>query len=154
MTIALYAVLAYVGWRENEFAKQAREAAVFDPAMLKAVFLTLVQLMIVTATALFFSTFSTPILSAAFTLGVYVAGFFSADLKNFEQVVNAPAAGALARGMYYVLPNLGSFDVAAQVVHGIPVGARYIALTTAYGLVYIAILLTISVAIFSRRDFK
>jgi ABC-type transport system involved in multi-copper enzyme maturation permease subunit len=154
MTIALYAVLAYVGWGENEFAKQAREAPALDPAMMKAVLLTLVQLMIVTATAVFFSTFSTPILSAALTLGVYVAGFFSADLRNFDQVVTSPLAIALARGMYYVLPNLGSFDVTAQVVHGIPVGWRYIAVTSAYGLTYIAILLVISMTIFSRRDFK
>src|SRR5262249_54081837 len=69
MTLALYAVLAYVGWGENAFARQAREAPAIDPAMLKAVALTLVQLMIVTATALFFSTFSTPLLSAAFTFG-------------------------------------------------------------------------------------
>jgi ABC-type transport system involved in multi-copper enzyme maturation permease subunit len=59
MTIALYLVLAYVGWGENEFARQAREAPALDPALLKAVVLILVQLMIVTAIALFFSTFST-----------------------------------------------------------------------------------------------
>jgi len=154
MTVALYAVLAYVGWGENEFAKAAREAPLLDPAMMKAVLLTLIQLSIVTATAVFFSTFSTPMLSAALTLGVYVAGFFSADLRNFDQVVNSPAAIALARGLYYVLPNLGAFDVNAQVVHGLPVGWRYIAVTGAYGLTYIAILLVISATIFSRRDFK
>ena len=154
MTLALDAVLAYVGWGENEFARQAREAALFDPALMKGVLLTLVQLMIVTATAVFFSTFSTPMLSAALTFGVYLAGFFSADLRNFDQVVNSPAAIWLARGMYYVLPNLGAFDVTSQVVHGIPVGWRYIAVTSAYGLTYIAILMVISATIFSRRDFK
>jgi len=34
------------------------------------------------------------------------------------------------------------------------VGWRYAAVTTAYGLVYIALLLVLSVTIFSRRDFK
>jgi len=154
MTIAMYLVLAYVGWGENEIVRKAREAAPVDPAMIKAVLLTFVQLMIVTATALFFSTFSTPMLSAALTFGAYVAGFFSADLRNFDQVVNSRTAIAFARGMYYVLPNLGAFDVTAQVVHGIPVGWRYIAVTSAYGIVYVAILLVISMAIFSRRDFK
>ena len=154
MTIALYAVLAYVGWGENAFARQAREAPALDPAMLKAVALTLVQLMIVTATALFFSTFSTPILSAALTLGVYVAGYFSTDLRNFDQVVKSPAAVALARGLYYVLPNLSPFDVTAQVVHGLHVGWRYVFVTSAYGVTYIALLLVISAAVFSWRDFK
>ena len=51
-----YVVLAYVGWGETENARKAHEAALLDPALLKAVGLTLVQLMIVMATALFFST--------------------------------------------------------------------------------------------------
>jgi ABC-type transport system involved in multi-copper enzyme maturation permease subunit len=154
MTAAFYLVLSFLGIREGEFTRQAREALPYDPALLKAVWLTLVQLMIVTATALFFSTFSTPILSAVLTFLVYVAGFFSADLRNFDQVVDARAVQMLARGLYYLLPNLGSFDITAQVVHGIPIDWRYIATTTAYGFSYIAILLIMSATIFSRRDFK
>ena len=73
---------------------------------------------LVTAIALFFSTFSTPMLSAAFTFGLFVVGHFSADLQNFDQVVDSPAAARLARGLYWVLPNLAPFDVRAQVVHG------------------------------------
>jgi hypothetical protein len=53
-----------------------------------------------------------------------------------------------------VLPDLSAFDVKTQVVHGLPVGAGYVASTTAYGLAYIAALLLISTFIFSRRDFK
>ena len=49
-------------------AAQAWEAPALDPAMLKAVGLTFVELAIVTAIALFFSTFSSPMLSAAFTI--------------------------------------------------------------------------------------
>ena len=154
MTIALYLVLAYVGWGENEYVKLAREAPALDPAMLKAVALILVQLMIVTATALFFSTFSTPILSAGLTFGVYVAGYFSQDLRNFDQVVNSRAVQMLARGLSYVLPNLAPFDITSQVVHGLPVGWHYMAVTMAYGLVYVAILLVLAATIFSRRDFK
>jgi ABC-type transport system involved in multi-copper enzyme maturation permease subunit len=154
MTVAYYGVLAYVGWGENQFARQAREAAALDPALLKAILLILVQLMIVTAIALFFSTFSTPILSAALTFGVYVAGYFSSDLRNFDQVVDSRAAQLLARGLYYVLPDLGPFDVTAQVVHGLPVPGGYVALTVGYGLAYIAVLLVAGATIFSRRDFK
>ena len=54
--------------------------------------------MLVTAIALFFSTFSTPLLSAALTFGIYVAGHFNADLRNFDQVVDSQPAAWLARG--------------------------------------------------------
>ena len=154
MTLALYAVLAYVGWGESEIARQAREAPILDPAILKAAVLILVQLMIVTVTALFFSTFSTPILSAGLTFGVYVAGYFSQDLRNFDQVVGSKAAQMFARVLSYVLPNLAPFDVTSRIVHGLPVTAGYMAVTIAYGLVYVAMLLILGVTAFSRRDFK
>ena len=154
MTAALYLVLGYVGWGENEFARAAREAPALDPALLKAVVLILVQLMVVTAIATFFSTFSTPILSAALTFGFYVAGYFSADLRNFDQVVDSKIVQWAARALYYVLPNLAPFDVTAQVVHGLPVSAGYVVVTMAYGLVYIAMLLIAGALIFARRDFK
>src|SRR5262245_37972168 len=154
MTLALYAVLAYVGAADDELVRKAREAPALDPALIKAVVLILVQLMIVTAIALFFSTFSTPIVSAGLTFGLYVAGYFSQDLRNLDQVVGSKAAQNLARGLYYVLPNLAPFDVASQVVHGLPVTWQYMSLTITYGLVYIAILLVVGATIFSRRDFK
>ena len=90
----------------------------------------------------------------AILLGFYVAGQFSADLRNFDQVVDSAAAQALARGLYWILPNLAPFDVKAQVVHAVPVPASYVALTLMYGAAYIGVLLTIAVIVFSRRDFK
>jgi len=44
--------------------------------------------------------------------------------------------------------------VTAQVVHGLPVSAGYMAATIGYGLVYIAMLLIGGALIFARRDFK
>ena len=154
MAAALYVVLAYMRWLSSEGTIKALEAPALDPAMLKAIALIFVELSIVTAIALFFSTFSTPILSATLTFGLFVAGHFSADLRNFDQVVDSPAAVRLARALYWVLPNLASFDVKAQVVHGQHVSAGYMALTMAYGAAYIAALLIAAMVIFSRRDFK
>ena len=154
MAIALYAVLGYLTWIESAEYKASWDAPGTDPALLTAMFLIFVELMLVTAIALFFSTFSSPILSAALTFGLYIAGHFNADLKNFEQVVDSRAAAWLARGLYYLLPDLSAFDVKTQVVHGFPVEAGYVAATTAYGAAYIAALLLAATYIFSKRDFK
>ncbi len=110
--------------------------------------------MLVTALALFFSTFSTPLLSAVLTLGLYIVGHFNADLRNFESVVESRSAAWLARALYHFLPDLSAFDVKTQVVHGLEVPAGYLALTTGYGVLYIALLLAAAILIFSRRDFK
>ena len=110
-----------MAWGVDPTVQRAWDAPALDPALLKAIGLIFVELMLVTAIALFFSTFSTPILSAALTFGLFIVGHFSTDLRNFEQVVDSPAAARLARGLYWVLPNLAQFDVKAQVVHGQPV---------------------------------
>jgi ABC-type transport system involved in multi-copper enzyme maturation permease subunit len=154
MTAALYAVLAFMAWSSDPLAARGWEAPALDPNMLKAVGLTFVELSMITAIALFFSSFSTPILSAAFTFAVFIAGRFSADLRNFNMVVESPAAAWLAQALYWMLPNLAPFDVRAQVVHAQPVPAGYLAVTVAYGLVYIAAILVGTTLIFSRRDFK
>jgi ABC-type transport system involved in multi-copper enzyme maturation permease subunit len=154
MTVALYAVLAYMTWATPPHLKAGWDAPGVDPALLKALFLIFVELMLITALALFFSTFSTPILSAVLTLGFYVVGHFNADLKHFEQVVESKTAAWLARGLYHVLPDLSAFDVKTQVVHGLAVPGGYLALTTGYGLLYITLLLMAAALIFARRDFK
>ena len=154
MAVAFYAVLGYMSWVETEEFKRGWEAPATDPAMLIAFFLIFIQLALVTAIALFFSTFSSPILSAVLTFGLYVAGHFNADLNNFREVVDSPMAAAVARGLYYVLPNLGPFNVTTEVVHALPVTAGYVALTTGYAAAYIAVLLLASMFIFARRDFK
>jgi Cu-processing system permease protein len=154
MTVALYLVLAYMGWAEIPEMKAAWEAPAADPALLKAVILIAVELMLVTAIALFFSTFSSPLLSAALTFGLYIAGRFNADLKNLDKIVDSRPTVWLARAAYHVLPDFAAFDVKTQVVHGLAVPAGYIATTAAYGALYIGALLVAATLIFSRRDFK
>ena len=155
MTAAYYAVLAYMGWALPPSALKAAPAPPVDPRLLLAIAMIGCELALVTAVALFWSTFSSSaLLSAGLTLALYVAGQFGADLKNFEQVVQSPMAGSVGRALYYLLPNFAAFDVKAQVVHALPIPPGYLWLTGAYALVYITLLLTASVVIFSRRDFK
>ena len=154
MTVALYAVLTYLTLREPPALRAAWDAPGTDPRLLLAIALIFVQLMIVTAIALFFSTFSTPLLAAALTFGLFVVGHFNADLKNFDQVVKSRTAVHVARGVYHVVPDFSAFDVKTEVVHGLPVPAGYVAGTVAYGLAYVAGLIALSVVIFARRDFK
>lgn len=154
MTMAYYLVLAYTDVTTAATIKAGWPAPAVDPRLLLAVVLILAEMMIVTAIALFFSTFSSPLLATLLTLGFWVAGHFNADLRNFGAVVDSPVVAAIARGLYYVLPNLAPFDVKAEVVHGVPVGWEHVALTLAYAAVYIAMLLAAAVIVFRRRDFK
>ena len=154
MTVAFALVLAYMQAQTPETIRSAWPAPALDPRLLVAVGLTIAELMVVTAIALFFSTFSSPLLSALLTFGLWVAGHFNQDLKNFEVVFGVPAVAWIARALYYLLPNLAPFNVRAEVTYGVDVPIRGVLLTLAYAAVYIAVLLVGAIAIFRRRDFK
>ncbi len=154
MTVALYAVLGVLTYLQTPQVRAAWDAPGTDPRLLKAIGLIFVELMIVTAIALFFSTFSTPLLAAALTFGIFIVGHFNTDLKNFDRIVDSRPAVWLARGVYHAVPDFSAFDVKTEVVHGLPVAAGYLAATLGYGFAYIAGLLMVSVLVFARRDFK
>jgi ABC-type transport system involved in multi-copper enzyme maturation permease subunit len=154
MTVAIVAVLAWWNAQIPDQTKAAWEAPALDPALLTAIFVIYLELLVVTAIAIVFSTYSSAILSAAFTFGLVIAGHFSQDLRNFDMVTDSPGARAIARAFYYVLPNLSFFDVKARVVHGEAVMPAEVTLAFGYAAVYVGALLTLAVWIFSRRDFK
>lgn len=154
MTLALYAILWIYDARTAADVKAVWEAPALDPALAKATAMILLELSLVTAVALFFSTFSGPMTSAACTFALAIIGHFNADLKNFETVVTSQPVVWIAKAIYYALPNLASFDVKSQVVHGQPVALGLMGWSAAYAAVYIAAVLTLGMVIFARRDFK
>ena len=154
MTLAYYAVLFYLTMNTPAPIQSVWPSPGVDPRLLLAIALIFAELMIVTAVALFFSTFSSPLLALVLTLGLWVAGHFNADLRNFEAVIDSPAIAAMARAAYYIVPNLAPFDIKAEIVYGRPVSMQAVGLTLIYAAVYIATLLTAATAIFRRRDFK
>jgi ABC-type Na+ efflux pump permease subunit len=151
MTVAFYGVLTYLGWNEQPAVRASWPAPVTDPQMLAAILLILVELMLMTAVALLFSTFSTPFLSAALTIGVWSIGHLNSELRGFPDA--GPSGGGwLTFAISYVVPNLAAFDVKTQVVYGEPVALGYLALALLYGATYIALVVCGAAVIFSRRD--
>jgi ABC-type transport system involved in multi-copper enzyme maturation permease subunit len=154
MTVALYTVLFFLARGVPQNIQAVWDSPALDPAMLKAIGMIFMDLALVTALAIFFSSYSSPMLSAVFTLALYVIGQFNTDLQHFDTIVKSPAAVAVGKACYYLLPDFSRFDIKLAVVHGLPVSMAYIASSTAYGIAYIAALLFGAIVIFSRRDFK
>lgn len=119
-----------------------------------AVLLIYVELMILTAVALLFSSFSSPALSALLTFLVFVIGHFSADLKSLSLTMPSRSARWLFAGLYYVLPNLGNFSFITPAGHGQVPEPANVAVSILYGLVYIGVILAAATLILSRRNFK
>lgn len=154
MAVTYFALLAYYHYSQPEHIRRAWEAPALDPALLTPILLIYLQLLIVNAVALFFSTVTSPMLAAAFTLGIWIAGHFSDDLKAFDAMVESESAATVGRFLYYVLPNFGAFDVKSLVVHGQPVASGLVAINAAYAAAYVGLLLAGAALIFARKDFK
>ena len=122
-------------------------------ALLQAIELIFVELLLVTALALFFSTFSTSTLSAIMTLGFYVIGHLTTDLKGIAQKSHSEAVQAVTTALYYLCPNLEMLNMKGQAAMGTPVALSYQAWASAYGLLYAALLISAACAVFQRRDF-
>ena len=154
MAVALFLVLM-VFQRITPSGVQATWAAPpVDPRLLIALGLIYVELAVVTAIALLFSTYSSALLSATFTSAIWVAGHFVGDLRTLDQVGASGGTVWVARSVSWVLPNLALFDVKAEVVHGVAVPASQVVAATAYGMVYSSAVLLLAIVIFQRRDFK
>ncbi len=119
----------------------------------KSLALIFLELMVITAVAVLFSTFTSATLSAIFTLAVYVIGHLSADLKEFAKKLDDVSQVAV-NAIYYTLPNLERFNLKGHVIHHLDFGMADMALTLAYGLTYAAFLLLLASVIFQRRDFQ
>lgn len=130
--------------------------------LLEAIYLVFWEMAIVVAVALLFSSFSTPVLSALFTLGIYFAGHLSNQLMEqvyfVKRMGDVEGFGAIlmekvAIFIHTVFPGLYRYNISSYVVHNIALPEWYLFWQTLYALGYIGIFLAIASWWFKRRDF-
>jgi len=143
MAIGVFAALLYVS-RNFERA---------DGWMLVALYFIILQFMVVTALALLFSSFSSPLMSAVFAFSLFIIGSFAEDLRGFASLTHGVTRW-LATGAAYLVPNFSALNVISSVAHQQPVPGQLILYNTAYTLFYASMALSGAVLIFERRDLK
>lgn len=129
----------------------------WDPLVFRiwpAVLLIYIELMILTAVALLFSSFSSPALSALLTFFVFIIGHFSADLKMLANSLGSSVAQLLFGAIYYLLPNFANYSYITEAGHGVVPDASAVMSALVYAVFYIAALLAAATLIFNRRNFK
>ncbi len=124
-----------------------------DAWLLVALYFIVLEFCLVTAIALFFSTFSSPLLSAIFTLAIFIIGTFAEDLRTFAAIMHGPARW-LAIALAYLVPNFASLNVISSVAHGNAIAGRLVFFNTTYATLYAAAALAGAALIFERRNFK
>lgn len=129
----------------------------WDPLILTiwpAILMIYMELMLITALALLFSSFSSPALSALLTFCIFIIGHFSADLKSLATSLGSTSARLAFGGLYYLLPNLANYSFITPAAHGRAPAAAFVVSSGLYALVYITVILAAATLVFSRRNFK
>jgi ABC-type transport system involved in multi-copper enzyme maturation permease subunit len=129
--------------------------------MLRAEVLVLLELLLLMAVAMLFSSFSSPWLSAMFAGSLWVIGRNSAELEAFATgKLDGSAGGRLLELLLELLPDFrmffvsgANFDETVVSVHESFVSWSYVGSAAAYALTYGALCLLVAVLLFRRRDF-
>ena len=128
----------------------------FDPLLCYAACYVFLELLIVTAATIFFSTIViTPSLSGLFSFSVFLAGRCSSYILSFisNEGISGFAEVALL-AIYWLLPHVDLMTVSNQVVYGQTMPAIHLCWSALYCIAYAGILLCCASMFFRLRDFN
>jgi len=126
----------------------------FDAKIALYFFMLFLELLVIVAVSLFFSSFTTPILSFIFTVSIYLIGQIIWTYNEFKGLVTVPLWRTFTQALYYLLPNLHKFNIKNEVVLGMAINPWSILYAVLYALAYVLALLAITILVFRRREFQ
>lgn len=126
----------------------------FSTGLLLHFLLFYLELLILIALSLLFSSFSTPILSSIFTICLYLIGKVTWTFNIFQPMISSRPVRFLTYLVYYLVPNFEKFNIKDQVVLSVAVPWYQVGYAALYGIAYTIFLLLISIMIFRKRQFQ
>lgn len=120
--------------------------------VLYALALNVGELTLLAAVALFFGAFSSPFLTGAFTVGLWLVGRSADTMQTIRSRLLGDEIEAILHGLARVVPNYNLFVPGRHALHAAD-APTYLLTTLGYGLGYTTLALIFASIIFRRRDF-
>lgn len=138
--------LAVVAFNGIEFPLQS---------VLLAIAFMFLEVILITAVAIMFGVFTSSLLATLLTFATYLMGHLTQDLVALGELSENPALQRVTNGLFLVLPDLERLNLRNEAIYGIELLPDPMTMLSnvLYGLIYTALLLTIAILIFSRRQF-
>lgn len=125
-----------------------------------AIFLICLEVCLVIAMALFFTSFSSPFLSGLFCLGLFIAGRNTDLIQQMatrkEAVALSPvldAAGSAIPNYLLYFPSGKMVEGSFATIHGQFISTGYLFSTLGYTVLYVLFFLLLAIILINRRDF-
>jgi len=153
-------VFVLMPWAVVFFAVMAWLAAPAGPErqlVVASASLTVCEVAIVVAIATLFSSFSSPALTAVFTLGVFLVGRSADTLANLPVHMFGQALRDIGQAMAHVFPNLQIYVPPRPLLLGEVSGTSlpgFVASAAVHAVFYSGALLVCAALAFRRRDFQ
>lgn len=116
--------------------------------------LTLIEMWLVVAIALFFSTVGVPVLAATYSAGMILAGNLSQDIFNIAQKAQEEgdaASAAILHLIYRIIPDLSDLSLRPEASNALEIPEGFLFFGSVYGLAYGAIALLGAMWVFTRK---
>ncbi len=127
------------------------EGGGFDLLGVLAVCYEVLELALLIAITVFFSTFSRPLASIIYAILFLYIGH-SLGLLVEQATRTGGAFLHLSQALYYVLPNLDKFNIRDTIIYSTAPSVLGVALVVAYAALYTALLLWLSSLLLARRE--
>lgn len=122
-------------------------------AVLVAISFIFLELVLMVAAGLLFGVFTSSILATLFTIALYLLGHFSPSLIRLSALAEDKVLSAVFEVVYVILPNLERINLKNEAVYGQLPAVSDLLISGGYGLIYTMLLLTLTIVVFSRRQF-
>ena len=116
--------------------------------------LVAVELAVVVAFATLFSSLATPFLASCYSVGLYLVGHLTRDLRGLGAAGDSELTKHVTAWIHRVFPDLSAFNRAIEAVHGLPIPGPEVGWALVAGVAWCVGFLLVAVWAFERRDFR
>jgi len=125
----------------------------FTLSVFKAGAFIFMELSIITAIAIFFSSVASPVLSAICTISFYLIGHTSNTLPDIlVPLLSSPFQKKVATALFHLLPDLNMLNISNLITYEVPIAEGFAARAVLYTAVFVSLLLVAACLCFRRRD--
>ncbi|MFN0061984.1 MAG: ABC transporter permease [Myxococcaceae bacterium] len=122
--------------------------------LLQPLYTLFLELAVLTAFAVFCSTWTSSALSAFLTAGLFVIGHFAQDIRDFGARSQTEMIRLGSSLLYHALPDLERFNLKHAVAYLKPVPLTDLGLLTVYATLWSAVFLLAAIWVFRQRDLR
>ena len=125
------------------------------PLILLAVLYMFLEMVLLIAAALMFGSMTSTVLATLMTLAIFAVGHETRNILELDKIADSENFRRVAEGLFLVLPDLERLNLKNEIANGFvaPPSGGGLLENAVYGLIYTALLLTVTVTIFERRQF-